>query len=216
MWRDQPRPASLTRVLLDLERPLPRLSTFTRARALARAREAITRAPVGAPPVLPRGIPRWTLPLAVATASLASMAIVHHFEGPAPQPTALLVIADEPAGSIALVPRTAAMFRLAPEIPAEPPSGRPAPVPHEERVLLQRARAAVAANAWPDAHWAVTEHARRFPAGQLAEEREALRVKTLIGLGKMQEAQQAARAFEARFPRSVLRHVVAQGSGVLL
>jgi hypothetical protein len=38
----------------------------------------------------------------------------------------------------------------------------------------------------------------------LVEEREALRVKALSGLGRTEEARRAADSFEARFPRSVL------------
>ena len=39
--------------------------------------------------------------------------------------------------------------------------------------------------------------------GGLVEEREALRVKSLAGLGRHEEAQRAAAAFHARFPHSV-------------
>jgi len=51
---------------------------------------------------------------------------------------------------------------------------------------------------------AVGEHAHRYPSGSLVEEREALRVRSLAGLGQSAEAQRAAAAFHARFPRSVL------------
>jgi len=51
---------------------------------------------------------------------------------------------------------------------------------------------------------AVGEHAHRYPSGSLVEEREALRVRSLAGLGQSAEAQRAASAFHARFPRSVL------------
>jgi len=44
----------------------------------------------------------------------------------------------------------------------------------------------------------------------LLEEREALRVKALSGLGRVEEARRAAHAFEARFPRSVLLPAVNQ------
>ena len=50
----------------------------------------------------------------------------------------------------------------------------------------------------------IAEHVRRFAHGHLAEEREALRVKALSGLGRSEEARRAANAFESRFPRSVL------------
>ena len=52
---------------------------------------------------------------------------------------------------------------------------------------------------------AIAEHQRRFPSGQLAEEREALRVKALLGLGRMSEAQSAGATFRERFSSSALR-----------
>jgi len=50
----------------------------------------------------------------------------------------------------------------------------------------------------------IAEHARRFPNGRLAEEREALRVRSLADSGRMADARRAVAAFGARFPRSVL------------
>ena len=44
--------------------------------------------------------------------------------------------------------------------------------------------------------------------GRLAQEREALRVGSLLGLGRTDEAQCAARAFAARFRRSALLPLV--------
>jgi hypothetical protein len=38
----------------------------------------------------------------------------------------------------------------------------------------------------------------------LSEEREALRVKALVGLGRIAEAKRAGAAFRKRFPRSAL------------
>ncbi len=51
---------------------------------------------------------------------------------------------------------------------------------------------------------AVVEHARRFRSGRLTEEREALRVKALSGLGLRDEVRRAAAEFGARFPLSPL------------
>ena len=45
--------------------------------------------------------------------------------------------------------------------------------------LLQRAQSEYASHDFADALVLVTEHARRFPDGRLAEEREALRVRSL-------------------------------------
>jgi hypothetical protein len=70
--------------------------------------------------------------------------------------------------------------------------------------VLQPARQAVARQDYVSALAAITEHHRLFPAGRLAEEREALRVKALLGLGRTTEAQRAGSAFRARFPRSAL------------
>jgi hypothetical protein len=70
--------------------------------------------------------------------------------------------------------------------------------------LLQRAHAAYTRRDFAGALTLVAEHARRFPKGHLAEQREALRVRSLAGSGRSDEAHRAAAAFAAGFPRSVL------------
>jgi hypothetical protein len=70
--------------------------------------------------------------------------------------------------------------------------------------LLKRAQAAYAERDFADALVLVAKHAQRFPKGRLAEEREALRVRSLAGAGRRVEARRAAAAFADRFPRSVL------------
>jgi hypothetical protein len=77
----------------------------------------------------------------------------------------------------------------------------------DELRLLQEARAAVARKDYLVA-LALGEHARRFKGGRLAEEREALRIEALSGLGRANEARRAARAFVVQFPQSVLVPVV--------
>lgn len=74
----------------------------------------------------------------------------------------------------------------------------------QEQEILQRAQAAYARRRFSTALVALAEHARRFPDGHLAEEREALRVRSLLALGRRDDARSAATAFAARFPRSVL------------
>jgi ferric-dicitrate binding protein FerR (iron transport regulator) len=70
--------------------------------------------------------------------------------------------------------------------------------------LLSRARQAVASGDHETAlHWVKT-HARRYPEGQLVEEREALRVEALRGLGNTEAARRAAGEFRERFPKSIL------------
>jgi hypothetical protein len=73
-----------------------------------------------------------------------------------------------------------------------------------ELKLLNRAQAAYANRDFRGALTLVAEHARRFPNGRLAEEREALRVRSLAASGHPAEARRATAAFAERFPRSVL------------
>jgi type IV secretory pathway VirB10-like protein len=73
-----------------------------------------------------------------------------------------------------------------------------------ELALLQRARAAVARRDFASALEALLDHQRRFPKGKFQEEREAMRVKALAGLGRNDEARRAAQRFRDRFPDSVL------------
>jgi hypothetical protein len=70
--------------------------------------------------------------------------------------------------------------------------------------VLQPAQRAVAQGSFASALAVIAEHQRRFPSGRLAEEREALRVKALLGLGRSAEAQRTGAAFRKRFPRSAL------------
>jgi hypothetical protein len=70
--------------------------------------------------------------------------------------------------------------------------------------LLQPAQQAVSRRDFASALASIAEHQRQFPSGRLSEEREALRVKALLGLGRTVEAQRAGAAFRARFPRSAL------------
>lgn len=73
-----------------------------------------------------------------------------------------------------------------------------------ELELLQHAHDAYTRREFPAALALLAAHARRFPSGRLAEQREAMRVRSLAGAGRGQEARRAAAAFAVRFPRSVL------------
>jgi hypothetical protein len=79
----------------------------------------------------------------------------------------------------------------------------PARPTNAELKLLLAARQDVTSGDFAGALATIGEHARRFRNGALVEEREALRVKALAGLGRHEEAQRAATAFHARFPHSV-------------
>src|SRR3569623_1811607 len=136
---------------------MPSLPAFTRARAMARAKEAVVNPP--ALPLMARaaGLPRWTLPLAIAGASLATFAIARHIDSVA-QPPVRLVVADAPPGTSPRA-RPRAWSALEPEATAvaaetggtreglsrRAPHTASAPAP-DELLLLQGARAAVAAS----------------------------------------------------------------------
>jgi hypothetical protein len=73
-----------------------------------------------------------------------------------------------------------------------------------ELKLLQPARAALNRGDDATALAAIAEHERRFPDGQLSEEREGLRVFALLGAQRTGEACRAATAFRRRFSHSML------------
>jgi hypothetical protein len=213
------------RALLDRERTIPPQPASVRARALARARAASASASKPAAPVSAGALSgrRWAAAaalLCILGAAVGAAAYQIRFRlaplpsnrvagstvrGAAPvlalssSPVADPVDDSVPRPVRAAVPSTTA---IAWRSKAE--AGR------EELRLLRQARAAVARNDFAAALPPLIEHARRFKDGSLAEEREALRVKALAGLGRLDEARREAAAFGARFPRSVLLPAVHQ------
>ena len=196
-----------------------------RARALARARAIVAaggRIPprsslelVAPPPAMPvptRGLTRLVVPasFAAAAAALAIGAVGAIGSSPA-RPPALSPSARLPIAA-AVQPVEAAPT----EVQAAPTplvtSAKPGPgaaraereVGPSELELLGRAQAAYTHHEFARAIGLLAELTRRFPNGHLAEEREALRVRSLYGMGSADEARRAAAAFAHRFPRSVL------------
>lgn len=103
-----------------------------------------------------------------------------------------------------------------PPVPTPSPSPKPEkPVRDvalaEERALVEQGRASLARGDLFRALEAVESHAKRYPRGQLEEEREALWVQALLASGDRAAAKKKAAAFKARFPESMLWPVVAPG-----
>lgn len=73
-----------------------------------------------------------------------------------------------------------------------------------ELVLLEPARSSIARGDYSAALTAIDQHRREFPRSQLSEEREALRIRALWGLGQRPAALTAAKSFRKRYPRSSL------------
>jgi hypothetical protein len=94
-------------------------------------------------------------------------------------------------------------------------NAKPADESTRELAMLQLAQRAVARRQYSAALARIAEHRKAFPSGALSEEREALRIKALVGLGKAGEARQAAGDFKKKFPNSALQgriHVPPQTS----
>ena len=197
-----------------------------RARALARARASlaaggdIAPAPLSDPvaaPSLPVGRGRRVFRIALA-ASIAIAAgaagAVAALRARAPQaPQTVLPTSPHAASAVPAERRPEPSGESPTAAPQPAPAarpGRPARVAGDpdpftaELELLQRAHAGYTRRDFSGALTLIAEHARRFPRGHLAEQREALRVRSLAGSGRSEEAHRAAVAFAARFPRSVL------------
>jgi TolA-binding protein len=77
-----------------------------------------------------------------------------------------------------------------------------------EAALLLRAQTALSRSATAAAIAALREHARRFPSGQLIEEREALWVQALLVQGDRDAAAARAAQFAKHYPTSPQREVI--------
>lgn len=206
--------------IMDDERQVRRVPDVVRVRLLARARSHV-QATAGAvlvpsPVVLPAS-PWWSRRWAFAVAALlafsaAGAAAALHGRGvrspevgPTPQarPTPALHLSSAPLPAAVPPPVVAQPI---PSVTAERP--RRALSPQEsyaaELSLLQRAHSEYNARAFRGALALLAEHARRFPNGRLAEEREALHVRSLEADGRENEASRTLAAFGRRFPHSAL------------
>ena len=70
-----------------------------------------------------------------------------------------------------------------------------------ESALIAKARGGIESNP-TDALTVLGEHARRFPRGELAAERDFLVIKALRKIGKADEARSRARDYETKYPSS--------------
>lgn len=214
MFRSRLEPLSPeTRELFAKERQYPAQPSQLRARALLRARMTAFRTKPPARSISRR--PAWLLLAAAPLVVFAALALASFRAersvaprsvqlppagtrvAPLPSPSTLSAgpLATAPASEELSPPRVASAKR------------RPTAAVDAEAVelrLLQRARAAVASGQFSTALAVIADYERRFPAGLLREECEALRIKSLTGLGRTEQADRATEGFRERFPRSVL------------
>jgi outer membrane biosynthesis protein TonB len=83
---------------------------------------------------------------------------------------------------------------------------KPKPVetvsPEQEAELLTRALGASKQSQWSEALAAAEQHARKFPNGSLAQEREMIAIESLLKLGRRAEAERRADRFRKAWPTS--------------
>ncbi len=120
---------------------------------------------------------------------------------PASAPLETVPVSALPSARTTTAPR--AVTPVTPEVPAPSARGLGA-----ERSLLDVARSALARGEAVEALAAVDRHALDYPDGALVEEREALAIKSLVALGRRDEAVDRAARFERRFPNGLLLRAV--------
>ena len=225
--------SSLSRELLERERDI-REDDALKVRAMQRARATVRRdRPSGvdfksvglaALPTRPRRLLR-TLPLIAAAIAAAGLAVAgaSFYPGKSAEQATMLSLAKLTAprarhvavggGLLGTSPPNDASVEQAPTQPRAPgssPTGTEstrAPSVKQyatELALLEPARSSIGHGNYAAALAAIDQHRREFPNGQLSEEREALRVRALWGLGQRPAALAAAKVFRRRYPRSGL------------
>jgi len=226
-----PRLSQRAKELLSLERDRSE-DPALKARAVERARAVLEQDRIsGIGLRLPQAIrsaflrrrTRTTLPLIAAAALVAGLAAasvgVYAFQRkPAPALPKLAIPSLRQAAPAAR-PATRSTPRSVTEAAAPAPSVSASPaLPklvegarsvgarqyQSELALLEPARTSIARGEFGAALTALAKHRREFPNGELAQEREALRVRALWGVGQKGAASAAAKAFRKRYPRSVL------------
>lgn len=121
-----------------------------------------------------------------------------------PSPSQIHAIELAPAVSPSIMaPAPSPAEVSAPEAPAvvgerQPPRHKP-----DERALIDEAQRCLARQATACALAAVGVHARHYPKGELAEERDAIQIQALDLAGNAAAAQERARLFVAAYPNSV-------------
>ena len=212
------------RRLLDAERSRTRAPRGAKEASFARlaAKIPIAGPPTSKPPPPPTAFPLAAkgivalvaVGLAIGTAGVARTSALPA-EAMAPPPLAVEASTDEtPASLLALdAPRapsasSAPAAPLASAVPAAPRAPAADRSLAEERALLDVARLARARGDDAAAIAAATAHERRFPEGQLAEERDAILVQALAHAHRLPEARARAERLRARAPHSMLLGVV--------
>lgn len=134
-----------------------------------------------------------TAPVAVAASATVSR----------PPEVASSRVPDEPAPiDVRSLPPVTASSPTAVPAPSHGSAGKDVDLAME-RELVERARMALARGQGAEALAALDRHAREFPRGRMAEERETLAIQALVQAGRTDEARARAARFRSAFPHSV-------------
>lgn len=159
------------------------------------------------------GAPWWGSPLwHLVTFALGTMAGALAWRATqAPLPSRVVYVDRSPPAASAPAPTAEPIAAPLQSAPAPASAQAPASAPVSsgeslaaERALLDVARSAFGRGESDEALAALTRHERLFPVGQLAEEREALAVRSLVLAGRASEARVRAARFRKRYPASVM------------
>lgn len=192
--------------------PPPAVEALLRAQVVAPLVAGLARPHPSAKPSLHpmKALLRGKLAVAVASfgvgAGGGAVVAARHYAALPPRVERIEVRVPAPSQVAAPLPAPPAKRPVA--RPAKPVVPGPTPAPDEaltaERALLERGRTALTRGDPAGALAAVGEHARRFPEGELAEEREALRVQALVAQGRAADAKEAFERFQVAHPKSLM------------
>lgn len=217
-----------TRALLSQERTPAPADPALRQRVLERARAVLDDRPSGvglraSDPkrvgVARSRLSRSALLVAAVVATVGLAAAGAKFYGveepttPSPSPVATVAPAVQHVQPKAMTPPAPVPAEVGVDVPRPPRASAQASEPARttnaskyalELQLLEPARSSLARGDFSGALAAIARHQREYPRGQLVEEREALRVRALWGMGARPAAESAAALFRKRYPHSGL------------
>jgi hypothetical protein len=220
--------------LVDEARALPRVAASSRV-AVRQRLAASLLVPLAAPPSpAPASAPasvaarRWPFTLATFVVGALSGAAAHRALAPPPAPVTVVRVVHAPPPAVAppvaatpsvATPSVAPVVEapavvapmLAADVPAHPRVGAREPDEaslSSERAVLELARTGLTRGQSSAAIDALERHARRFPRGRLAPERESMWVQALVSAGRYDSAREHAARFRRAYPGSMFQSVV--------
>jgi hypothetical protein len=213
MTADLPPLEPEVRALLDeVEGPPPMIPGSLQAKMRGRIELALA-AETATGGATPRRSMRLRQATMLGAAALVGAGVTHFVERmvAAPRVEVVRVVVDAgppPTASVHADAVPAESASPEPARTASPSASAPRPVAHDtdlalEGRLIDTARAALAHGDFEASLAAVGRHAKAFPGGRLAEEREAIAVQALAGAGRTAEARARAQTFRKNYPQSL-------------